>query len=349
MASSLIRLGFAALLGALWAGCGEDEESQETKDTLSYWHGDKNKQRALEAALKHHSGTIVRVEIIEPMTSELGKDRNLTKIPLKLRPLEQPPGFKLSDPIVLEVDSGTLGRLPFRGLDEAQLVFDRSGRFLGIVEVAEFWEGFRRGTEGASDEMQAMLDRLLADRMKPKRNEPDFPSPTYSTLIGEGLSGSGFHFEDSTGSYLACSLHQFGGRQPESMMAVEFDDPIQVTGLVYKGDDIQVLRYRSEALDRAAPLRYRAGEVPEVGDVVYCYDGNQSYAGVITDTDAGRRNFDVYMDKAYPAAGNSGSPVVSGKTGTVVGVLLTADNPEKAREVGFEILTPTKDPRPGTD
>ena len=46
------------------------------------------------------------------------------------------------------------------------------------------------------------------------------------------------------------------------------------------------------------------------------------------------------MSKPYPAGGNSGSPIVSAVTGTVVGVMLTANDAEAATTVGFELLKP---------
>jgi len=37
-------------------------------------------------------------------------------------------------------------------------------------------------------------------------------APEYETMIGEGLSGSGFHFQISGRRYMACSPHQLDGK-----------------------------------------------------------------------------------------------------------------------------------------
>lgn len=162
----------------------------------------------------------------------------------------------------------------------------------------------------------------------------------YSTLLGEDLSGSGFHFAVGEKRYLACSLHQFEGKAPSVMGSMDFDDPIEIKGRVYKGKDIQVLTYVSADLDKQAPLKFDAKVTPEVGDKVYCYNFDDSYEGEITAIDGDKRTYSVRMSKPYPAGGNSGSPVVSAVTGTVVGVLLSANDAEAATTVGFELLRP---------
>lgn len=172
-------------------------------------------------------------------------------------------------------------------------------------------------------------------------DEGDEPGgPVYSVLLGEGLSGSGFHFAVGEKRYIACTLHQFEGKTPAVMGSIEFEDSIKVTGRVYAGTDIQVLTYDSASLDKLAPLSFDVKETPEVGDKVYCYNFDESYAGEITAIAADQRNYTVKMTKPYPAGGNSGAPIVSAETGTVVGVLLSADDTEAATIVGFELLKP---------
>jgi hypothetical protein len=173
-------------------------------------------------------------------------------------------------------------------------------------------------------------------------------APKYSTLLGQNLSGSGFHFAVGEKRYLACSLHQFEGKAPSAMGSMDFDDPIKIKGRVYTGKDTQVLTYVSADLDKQEPLKFDPKVTPAVGDKVYCYNFEESYEGMITEIDPDKRTYSVKMSKPYPAGGNSGSPIVSAVTGTVVGVLLSANDAEAATTVGFELLKPeTKAERGG--
>lgn len=80
--------------------------------------------------------------------------------------------------------------------------------------------------------------------------------PQYEDLLGEELSGSGFHVEHGGRRYVVCSLHQFDGRQPREMGALSFDEPIRLTGRAHVQKDVQVLTYESPELDKLAPLSY---------------------------------------------------------------------------------------------
>lgn len=166
------------------------------------------------------------------------------------------------------------------------------------------------------------------------------PAPAYETLIGEGLVGSGFHFQAGEKTYLACSLHQFDGKIPQSMSSMAFEDIISVTGRTYKGNDVQVLTYESEALSKIPPLRFVATAVPKQGDAVYCYNFEEPYLGFVVSIDEQERTCSVRMKAPFPAQGNSGSPVVLARTNSVIGVMLTANDSEEATTVGFELLAP---------
>ncbi len=163
-------------------------------------------------------------------------------------------------------------------------------------------------------------------------------APKYSTLLGQDLSGSGFHFQVGEKRYLACSLHQFDGNAPSVMASLDFDDAIEIKERVYKGKDTQVLTYVSADLDKCAPLKFDPKVTPAVGDKVYCYDFADSYEGAITAIHPDKRTYSVKMSQPYPAGGNSGTPIVSAVTGTVVGVLLSANDADAATTVGFELL-----------
>jgi hypothetical protein len=167
-------------------------------------------------------------------------------------------------------------------------------------------------------------------------------APKYTTLLGQDLSGSGFHFVIGEKRYLACSLHQFEGKAPVVMGSMDFDTPIKITGRVYSGKDMQVLTYVSAELDKLGPLTFDPKVTPAINDKVYCYNFDESFEGTIVAIDPDKRNYSVRMSKPYPAGGNSGSPVLSAVTGTVIGVLLSANDAEAATAVGFELLMPEK-------
>lgn len=127
---------------------------------------------------------------------------------------------------------------------------------------------------------------------------------------------------------------------------MDFDEVIKIGALVYKAGDIQVLTYTSAELDKQEPLKFDPDVTPSVGDKVYCYHFDDVYEGKIVSVAEDKRNYTIKMSKPYPAAGNSGSPVVSATTGTVMGVLLSANHPDRATEVGFELLRVEKKAEP---
>lgn len=163
-------------------------------------------------------------------------------------------------------------------------------------------------------------------------------APSYMTLIGDGLSGSGFHFEVDGRQYIACSLHQFDGAVPSLMVSLDIDEPIEVTGQVDEQLDVQVLTFNSDDLEALEPLSYEPGNRPKMSTPVYIYDFDDVYGGTIVDINWTTGRCEIRMDKPFPAMGNSGSPVISAIDGKVIGVLLDADDPEAARIVGFEYL-----------
>ena len=163
--------------------------------------------------------------------------------------------------------------------------------------------------------------------------------PAYEDLLGEELSGSGFPIEYGGRRFIVCSLHQFDGRQPKEMGALSFDEPVRVTGRVYVQKDVQVLIYLSPELDKLAPLPCEPAPTVQNGDpVVLLYSDEQIVGHVIARTDEKQKLRFFRATKPFDADGCSGAPVVSGLTGKVIGVALTADRAENARTVGFELL-----------
>ena len=162
-------------------------------------------------------------------------------------------------------------------------------------------------------------------------------APKYETMIGEDLSGSGFHFRSGGKSYIACSLHQFEGEVPETMLAPDLETEIPITGQVHAGTDIQVLSYDQKVFPDASPLGYDPKPDVSVGDPVYLLIDGEAVKAHVT-----RHSFlEGYWfksDTPFVGQGASGSPVVSGLTGHVIGVFLGGKVGDTMTEGYFEDL-----------
>jgi len=162
-------------------------------------------------------------------------------------------------------------------------------------------------------------------------------APEYETMIGEGLSGSGFHFQSGGKSFIACSLHQFEGEVPETMLAPDLETEIPITGQVHAGTDIQVLSYDQKVFPDASPLGYDPKPNVSVGDPVYLLIDGDAVKAHVT-----RHSFlEGYWFKSetsFVGQGASGSPVISGLNGKVIGVFLGGKVGDTMTEGYFEDL-----------
>lgn len=162
-------------------------------------------------------------------------------------------------------------------------------------------------------------------------------APEYETMIGEGLSGSGFHFQSGGKRFIACSLHQFDGEAPATMLAPDLETEIPITGQVHVGTDIQVLSYDQKVFPDASPLSYDAKPSVSVGDPVFLLIEGEAVKAHVT-----RLSFlEGYWFKSeapFVGQGGSGSPVISGLTGKVIGVFLGGKIGDTMTEGYFEVL-----------
>jgi hypothetical protein len=172
--------------------------------------------------------------------------------------------------------------------------------------------------------------------------------PVYETLFGEGASGSGFHFEWEGKRYIGCSLHQFEGKAPSEMISLSIDQNVAILARVHKQEDVQVLTYRSVELDALTPLSYDGDPSIEKGDPVVLYNMDRKIVGHVTQVPGTAQGLAFFRtEKPFEARGCSGAPVISGTTGSLIGVALTADDADRARTVGFEVLRLSKELRGG--
>lgn len=162
-------------------------------------------------------------------------------------------------------------------------------------------------------------------------------APEYETMVGEDFSGSGFHFQSGGKRFIACSLHQFDGEAPSSMLAPDLEKEIPITGQVHVGTDIQVLSYDERIFPDESPLIHDRTPNTSVGDPVFLVIDGEAFRAHVT-----RYSFlEGYWFKSetpFVGQGGSGSPVISGLTGKVIGVFLGGNVGDTMTEGYFEEL-----------
>ncbi len=173
---------------------------------------------------------------------------------------------------------------------------------------------------------------------------PQNPSD-YQVLIGEGLVGSAFVIRYREQLWGVVSIHQFEGKTPSRLEQLEGEPgeihlrpegalrqhdvqivPLrdQKAGVPFLAYDSDIHLARAEALTILGP----AGEtVPATLNASAEYRCSE-----------GPRELTASAARPFVAGGGSGAPIIQESTGRVVGVLLQADDAEKARQVAFETL-----------
>ena len=167
----------------------------------------------------------------------------------------------------------------------------------------------------------ALVALLVAGYLSSKPKPFVAKAPEYETLSGEGLSGSGFHFRYGTRSYIACSLHQFDGHAPSFMLTPDLETEIPITKKFHSQSDVQILEYDETIFPQTTALVCEPKPFLSSGDPVYLIVDGEAVKAHVT-----RRSLleGVWFEtkKPFQGPGSSGSPVVSGLSGKVVGVML---------------------------
>jgi hypothetical protein len=169
------------------------------------------------------------------------------------------------------------------------------------------------------------------------RKAPTIDPPKYTSLVGEGLSGSGFHLVWKDKRFVVSTRHQFASGTPKVFSSMDKRGEVRITRRVHDTIDVQVLKYESDWLDSQPALPYAPPSKPQVGDPVFVLEVDTWVPGHIVAVN--REEFSIQMEKPIAAAGLSGSPILSGLTGQVVAVLRTADDAQKAKVVGAQTLS----------
>jgi hypothetical protein len=163
--------------------------------------------------------------------------------------------------------------------------------------------------------------------------------PEYQTLYRPGFKGALFQFEHDGDYYLACSIHQ-GSTAPDVEIFREGQKtPVVVGQRVHIQKDLHVWDYDEDTLSPDHALSYQPEPKVEVGDRIYLLNKGQKIAATIVAEPKGKNfRYTYETDEPFPAGGMSGSPVYLPRTGSVIGVLQTANDKKKATLGGFELL-----------
>jgi len=166
------------------------------------------------------------------------------------------------------------------------------------------------------------------------------PPPSYQTLHLPGLNGSYFHFEYEGDFYIACSIHQGGASRGAEIFLTDDPSPVTLKKRFHKQQDLQVWTYQASTLSTDAALNYQKNPQVSRGDQVFILNKGEKIPGTIVSEPSGKE-FRHYLEtkKEFPANGMSGSPVFLPRTGSVIGVLQTANDKKAATLGGFELLT----------
>jgi hypothetical protein len=186
-----------------------------------------------------------------------------------------------------------------------------------------------------------LIAALAQPTSDPRPTNPD----AYQVLSGEELAGSGFVTRHRGRLWGVMSIHQFDGGTPSRLVQLE-------------GEPSQVLLQREGALRQtdvqAFPLKDQATAVPFLAydpaftlvsgaALLILGPAGEAVPAKLGATgefrcSQGSKRLTAYPERPFTAAGGSGAPVVLKSTGTVIGVLLSADDLEAARRVQFETL-----------
>jgi hypothetical protein len=175
--------------------------------------------------------------------------------------------------------------------------------------------------------------------------DANLPAPQYADVIGGGFSGSGFHFRWEDRQFFCASLHQFDDAVPSEMIVFPADtdaDIFEVTiyDRVHRLEDVQIMTFDEQAMQGIDPLIYDGEADIRYGELVYIMTRDGPLAAHVIDAGMDEPHMRyARLSEEFSLAGTSGSAVVSGVTGHVVGVMLvSATTHDDETLAGFELL-----------
>ncbi len=163
--------------------------------------------------------------------------------------------------------------------------------------------------------------------------------PSYQTMHHLASPGTFFHFSSGGKTYLACSIHQ-GNSAPQTQILRKGQEGAVVLGkTIHRQKDLVVLEYDPNTLSASDALPYVKNPDIQVGDRVYILNKKKKIpATVVSEPRGNGHQYYFKTTQEFPAGGMSGSPIFSERSGTVIGVLQTANSKSAATAGGFEAL-----------
>jgi len=178
---------------------------------------------------------------------------------------------------------------------------------------------------------------ILASCSEPK--QPLAEIPTYQTLHRENLKGSFFHFDHRGKLYIACSIHQGGNSPNTKLIRNGSSDFALIKKTIHQQADLRVLTFTSETIGSEQALPYRPHSSVQIGDPVVILNRGQKIHAKIAQLPNKKNHCHMIKSTQHVSAGGmSGSPIFSPLSGTVIGVLQTANSKTTANLFGFELL-----------
>ncbi|MDB4408879.1 serine protease [Akkermansiaceae bacterium] len=171
------------------------------------------------------------------------------------------------------------------------------------------------------------------------KNPTPGAAPNYQTMHHLTFKGAMFHFNHEGNYYIGCSIHQGGIANGAQLLRDDQENAVVIKKRVHKQKDLHVWTYDESTLSPETALPYLGDPDIRVGDRIYILNKKRRIAATVRALPQGNGYHYGYQTfKPFPAGGMSGSPVFSVRTGTVVGVLQTANSKTKATMGGFEAL-----------
>jgi hypothetical protein len=184
------------------------------------------------------------------------------------------------------------------------------------------------------------MERQVGQEMR-RRHERPWTQPETQLYAGSSpshLAGTGFLIEVDGKILAVTARHPFGDERPQAFVNLlgegEGPDELKLGARIYEKFDVQVFELDGESQGLSA-LRYPGPMSVSVGDRVVVLTDAGALEGVVTDDAGDVLSGSIRLDEPAMVAGASGAPILLKDTGTVIGLLQGADDPEQATVVTF--------------
>ena len=180
---------------------------------------------------------------------------------------------------------------------------------------------------------------LLPSCSEKKEASPLAP-PTYETLHTQNTHGAFFQLRHQNKFYIACSIHQGAAANGTQLFRPHTPLPTLLTERIHIQKDLHLWKYDPQTLSEKDALLY----LPEIkllkGDRIFILNKGQKIPATITSLPKNQQfRFSYKSDRPFAAGGMSGSPIFLPRSGSVIGVLQTANDKRAATRGGFEQIT----------